>query len=222
MKKLALFDIDGTLTNTNRIDGECFVDAWHDEFGPASIDDDWSQYPHTTDRGILRELFRRKLSREATEVELETHRRTFIAHLSQRMEGGLAIPGAIEFLAMLPREGWTAVLCTGAWGASARLKLERAGFPSDLRVATCDRFESREDIVRHGISLAGGLGDINVIFGDATWDVHAARNLGLPFIGVGGTQRAERLRAAGADAVIADYSDATEVLRLMGAARPPR
>jgi phosphoglycolate phosphatase-like HAD superfamily hydrolase len=222
LKKLALFDIDGTLTDTNRIDGECFVAAWREQFAGASIDDDWSQYPHTTDRGILRELFRRSLSREATEADLEAHRVRFIEHLRERMQSGLALPGAIEFLAILPGEGWTVVLCTGAWGESARLKLDRAGFPFGLRVASCDQFESREDIVRHGIALAGGLGDTNVIFGDATWDVHAARNLALPFIGVGGVRRAERLRAAGAEHVIADYSDATEVLRLMGAARPPR
>ena len=222
MKKLALFDIDGTLTDTNRIDGACFVATWREQFAEASIDDDWSQYPHTTDRGILRELFRRSLAREATEADLETHRRRFVEHLTERMPSGLALPGAIDFLGMLPSEGWTVALCTGAWGESARLKLDRAGFPSGLRIASCDELESREDIVRHGIALAGGLGDINVIFGDATWDVRAARSLALPFIGVGGARRAERLRAAGAETVIADYSDATEVLRLMGAARPPR
>ncbi|HEV7573651.1 MAG TPA: hypothetical protein VGQ21_19315, partial [Thermoanaerobaculia bacterium] len=36
-----------------------------------------------------------------------------------------------------------------------------------------------------GIELAGGTDDIIVSFGDAPWDVRAAANLGLPFIGIG-------------------------------------
>jgi phosphoglycolate phosphatase-like HAD superfamily hydrolase len=220
--KLALFDIDGTLTDTNRVDGECFVAALREVFGIDSINEDWSQYPHTTDRSILGALLRRAWSREATEEELLAHRQRFVALMTERMARDVEIPGAVDFLARLRREDWTLVLCTGAWSDSARLKLDRAGFPTDLRVSSCDRFPSREEIVQEGIAIAGGEPQRMVIFGDATWDVRTARNLALPFIGVGSGRRAERLRAEGAESVIADYTDASAVLRLMAEARPPR
>jgi hypothetical protein len=54
-----------------------------------------------------------------------------------------------------------------------------------LPLASCDDDISREAILRRGIALAGGADDTIVSFGDASWDVRAAANLGLPFIGIG-------------------------------------
>ncbi len=221
--KLALFDIDGTLTDTNHIDCVCFVEALREEFGIDSIDEDWSTYPHTTARAILGELLRRAGSRAPDEAAIAAHRTRFVNLLAERMDSGLAIPGAIEFLRIVQREGWAVVLCTGAWSDSARVKLQRAGFPADLRIASCDTVPSREEIVRQGIAMAGdGPFERMVIFGDASWDVRTARNLDLPFIGIASGRRAQRLQAEGAETVIPDYSSATEVLRLMEEARAPR
>jgi beta-phosphoglucomutase-like phosphatase (HAD superfamily) len=46
---LVMFDIDGTLTETMKVDEECFVRSFKDVFGFADIDTDWSHYPRTTD-----------------------------------------------------------------------------------------------------------------------------------------------------------------------------
>jgi beta-phosphoglucomutase-like phosphatase (HAD superfamily) len=51
---LVMFDIDGTLTETMKVDEECFVRSFMDVFGFSDIDTDWSHYRHTTDSGILR------------------------------------------------------------------------------------------------------------------------------------------------------------------------
>jgi beta-phosphoglucomutase-like phosphatase (HAD superfamily) len=211
LTSLAVFDIDGTLTDTNAIDSECFVEALEAEYGIHSIDTDWSSYPHTTDRGIVREILRRAWSREAEEHELAAHRERFVELLSRHESR--AIPGAIEFLRFLRGRGWSVVLCTGAWRDSARVKLRTAGFPDDLPLSSCDEAESREDIVRNGIALMPPA-DRVVVFGDAVWDVRAARNLGLPFIGVGSR--------SGAESAIDDYRDAEGVLALMEGASAPR
>jgi len=42
---LVMFDIDGTLTQTTKVDEECFVRSFKDVFGFADIDTDWSHYP---------------------------------------------------------------------------------------------------------------------------------------------------------------------------------
>lgn len=220
--KLALFDVDGTLTDTNTIDSECFVDALSAEFGIDSINEDWSAYTHTTDRGILTELLQRAWSREPDEESLAAHRRRFVALLSDRMPKARAIPGAVDFLERVREDGWSVVLCTGAWGDSARLKLARAGFPHDLLLASCDLATSREAILQAGIEMAASPCDSIVVFGDAVWDIRAARNLQLPFIAVATDTKADTLRREGADVVIDDYSDAASVLRLMAEARAPR
>ena len=181
---LALFDIDGTLTASNAIDSICFADAFRDVFG-IDIDTDWNAYEHTTDRGIASEALRRA-NRDASESALMLHRTRFIELLDQRMTSLEEIPGARAFLAELLAYRWRVALCTGAWRASARLKLQRAGFGVDVPLASCDDDMSREAILRRGIALAGGMDDIVVSFGDAPWDVRAAAKLGLRFIGIGG------------------------------------
>jgi len=210
---VALFDVDGTLTDTNAIDTVCFIEALHDEFGIDSVDDDWSTYTHTTDRGILTEILRRAWSRQPAEADLQRHRERFLTILRERMTSVREIAGAIAFLPFLREKGWTIVLCTGAWRASARLKLDRAGFPADLVISACDEAESREEILRNGLRHVPSASRV-VVFGDAVWDVRAARNEQLPFIGVG-----ER---SGAEHVVADYTDPAAVLRLMSEARAPR
>lgn len=42
--KLVMFDIDGTLTQTDAVDGACFVKALEEVFGFAGISDDWWIY----------------------------------------------------------------------------------------------------------------------------------------------------------------------------------
>jgi beta-phosphoglucomutase-like phosphatase (HAD superfamily) len=194
---IALFDIDGTLTASNEIDSICFADAFRDVFG-IEIATNWDAYEHTTDRGIASEALIRS-GRTATESALALHRTRFIELLDQRMTSLDEIRGARAFLAELRAREWRIALCTGAWSASARLKLSRSGFP-DLPLASCDNDSSREAILRRGIALAGGADEVIISFGDAPWDVRAAANLRLPFIGIG--------RRSGAPEPFEDFRDA--------------
>jgi phosphoglycolate phosphatase-like HAD superfamily hydrolase len=118
------------------------------------------------------------------------------------------IPGAGAFLGELLARDWRVALCTGAWGDSARLKLERAGLPLDLPLASCDEEISREAILRRGLGLVGGTRkDVVVSFGDATWDVAAAAEEHLPFIGIASGAGEEKLRRRGATEVFEDFLD---------------
>jgi beta-phosphoglucomutase-like phosphatase (HAD superfamily) len=197
--RIALFDIDGTLTASNEIDSLCFADAFRDVFG-IEIDTNWDAYEHTTDRGIATEALVRA-GRDASESALALHRTRFVQLLTSRMRSLDEIAGAGAFLAQLLARDWRIALCTGAWSDSARLKLSRAGLPTDLPLASCDDDVSREAILRRGMALAGGgADDIVVAFGDAPWDVRAAANLKIPFIGIG--------HRSGAAEVFEDLRDA--------------
>jgi beta-phosphoglucomutase-like phosphatase (HAD superfamily) len=203
---IALFDIDGTLTASNEIDSECRAAAFREVF-KCDLNTDWKAYEHTTDRGIAIQALRLASGREPTEHELSLDRMRCVQLLTERMTELHEIPGAREFLSQLPSLGWRIALCTGAWGDSARLKLARAGLPTDLPLASCDDEISREGILRCGIELAGGANDCIVSFGDAPWDVRAATNVGLAFIGIG--------RRSGAAEMFDDYRDPAALLAAM-------
>ena len=96
---LALFDIDGTLTVSNKIDTDCFVHAFRDAFGIADMAVGWQHYEHSTDRGITAEVLRRAWAREASEEELTKHRQRFLQRLREQAHEIRPVRGAREFLA---------------------------------------------------------------------------------------------------------------------------
>jgi beta-phosphoglucomutase-like phosphatase (HAD superfamily) len=82
--KLAIFDIDGTLTNTNSVDDECFVKALAEAHAITEIDTDWATYPHTTDSGITLRIFQEKFGRNPEETELGKFKCCFVNMLSEQ------------------------------------------------------------------------------------------------------------------------------------------
>jgi len=203
---LAIFDIDGTLVDSNAVDNACFLATFETAFGIPAAGVDWRDYRHHTDRGLTYEFLQRSWSREPLEEDIAQHRTAFIDALRARITKLEEIRGARAFIEFLTERGWQIALATGAWSESARLKLAAAGFPSDLPLACCDVWASREQIVLGAI--AGRTQHRVVLFGDGGWDVRTARKLELPIIGVGSN-------ATGADATIADFSDPEAVLATM-------
>ena len=73
-----MFDIDGTLTETMKVDEECFVRSFKDVFGFTDIDTDWSHYPRTTDSGIFYDVFTSRIGRSPAAQEVSRFRQHFI------------------------------------------------------------------------------------------------------------------------------------------------
>jgi hypothetical protein len=69
--KLAIFDIDVTLTATNDVDDVCFVQAQADAHGISGINTDWASHTHTTDSAITSQIYQERFAREPELVELQ-------------------------------------------------------------------------------------------------------------------------------------------------------
>ena len=57
MNRLAIFDVDGTLTDTTGVDDDCYRDAAAAALGVSPSIVDWSGAAHFTDAGILQWLW---------------------------------------------------------------------------------------------------------------------------------------------------------------------
>jgi phosphoglycolate phosphatase-like HAD superfamily hydrolase len=227
---VVLFDIDGTLTQSQSIDSEVYLRTLKVLFDFERVRSDWGTYTHMTDRGILHEVFADHRGAPPTAADIEGFRAHFVAEIEARAakEPFREIPGAASMLrhvAELPDH--FVGLATGGWRASARIKCLSAGVGFDaFPAASSDDAMSRTDIMtlsleRVHASAGRSQADLAslVYVGDGVWDARACRKLGVPFIGIAAGKDAARLAAEGAVAVLPDYSDPDAVREAITAAQ---
>jgi phosphoglycolate phosphatase-like HAD superfamily hydrolase len=228
MRRLAVFDIDGTLTDTNAVDDECYLRSVADILGLSRQSLDWSEAPHVTDSALLRWLAERHTCPlNATHESDVLHR--FLELLAQQFAANPArfhaIAGAPNVHAELESRGWHIALATGGWEPSARFKLKAIGFDTaGIVLASATDALTRIDIVRLALERATealGAFERVVSVGDATWDVRTAAAVGWPFVGVATGVPADRLRAAGASTIVSDLSDITALCLALEVAEVP-
>ena len=104
MSRVALFDLDGTLTRTNDIDGSCFLAAVHAELGVLA-EADWSRYRHCTDEGIATELWLRHVGAPPAAADLARLRRRFLALLRRAARAEPHRFDAVDVVAHRPTGG---------------------------------------------------------------------------------------------------------------------
>jgi phosphoglycolate phosphatase-like HAD superfamily hydrolase len=220
---LIMFDIDGTLTETMKIDEQCFVRSLAEVCGFTDIDTDWSNYKHSTDSGIFHEIHLSRTGRPPSVAEISNFRSRFVHLLTEALSEGAfaAIAGAPRLLSRLAGSAeYRVSLATGGWRDSARLKMTSAGMCfDDYPAASADDAHERESIMkissRRAVEQHQTQFVSTVYIGDGVWDARACRSLGIPFVGIGSGVRAARLASEGAVRVFEDYSDADLFLESM-------
>ncbi len=232
MHGLVIFDVDGTLAHTSRVDDECWVDAAREVLGIDSMSTDWSDYTHSTDEAIASDLIRDRTDLPQTTATVHRLRDAFI----ERIRGALVtdpglfrpVPGSPEVFATLRDAGWASAIATGGWRTTACLKLDAAGVPhAEVPAAHADDAHPRESIVTIAAERAErhhGRGFERIVYvGDGVWDVRAAGRLGIGFVGIAEGERASRLRDEGATTVLPDFAARDAFLSAIGSvARGPR
>lgn len=209
MSRAALFDVDGTLADTNHL----HVTAWWEALRQAGQ----SVPMHAIHRAVGlpgEDLLGHVLGegRDRTQDDrLSAAHDTLYATYFDRLP---ALDSAAELLRALAREGWSVLLVTSATDDELRA-LRRAIDADDaiMETATADDVEDGKpapEPVRRALELARVPPERAVFVGDTVWDMKAATAAGVTCVGVlcGGIPRQD-LEEAGAAAV---YQDPAELL----------
>jgi phosphoglycolate phosphatase-like HAD superfamily hydrolase len=230
--QLAIFDVDGTLTQSNELDNHCFSRAFAEEFGLQTNSEHWHDCPHITDSGLTHHLLERHFGRPPLPAETTRLQQRFMRLLSAAVEQTpQAMPpvagAGIAFDRLQQAADWAVAIATGCWQASAHFKLTHAQINfTGIPTACADQWLAREDVLmdalRQAESFYQTLFDRVVYVGDGLWDVRTTRNLNLPFVGVGVADRATALRNAGASHIIPDFTDYAQFLDSLREARIPQ
>jgi phosphoglycolate phosphatase len=219
MKRLVLFDIDGTLVRT-RNGYVPFNQAMQKTFGITA--DIRSVIPDgNTDPLIVEEIFAK--ARVEIKIAVE-HWRQFASdlHLSYTdaiRDGEVAVsalPGALELLQVLSSSAsFSQGVVTGNFKVTAQVKLEAAGLDSYLRLGAygCDSSQRADlpAIAKERWERAAGISIRTrdcIIVGDTPKDLHAARKNDMKCVLVGtGRFPVEELTFCEPDACLADLRD---------------
>lgn len=207
-----ILDLDGTLMPSSEVDNECYWAAVTEVFGGPGRALDLHGFGSVTDIGILRQWCRDALGRAPAAAEVEDVQAAFLAGLERaaghQPECFEPMPGLRSWLKHHFDAGSRLAIATGGWGVTARWKLRHSGLDAlELPLASSDDAEQRTDIMRRARQRCGADANDRICYvGDGCWDLDASRELGWDFIGIAQGTSAERLRAAGARDVVADFT----------------
>ena len=218
--RLLLFDIDMTLVETGGAGIRALVQAFREVFDLPEATDITLDLAGATDRGIYREFVAsRRLEDSAPPAAdfFTVYHRHLERNLSASAEGR-ALPGAIELLEALRRQGrHHPALLTGNTrpGAAAKLRRFRLDvYFSPGHGAYGDDHHDRNElgpIVLERVRVATGRsyeGREIVVIGDTPKDIRCAHAIGAMAVAVAtGSYDTNALAAAGADLVISSLDD---------------
>ena len=223
MRKLVLFNIDGTLVETSKGHVESYSYAFKTVLGiDASLK--MIQYHGKTDRQNLREvLLACGVSEDVIDANMEDCVQAMCGYfesVKDTTEVNL-LPGVVDTLDALEAAGELLGLVTGNLEKIARMKLAAVdlnrhfkfgGFGSD----SVERPPLVEIARRRAEAFGFTEGDQTYLLGDTPSDMIAARRGGAKAIGVAtGSYSAEQLEESGAAVVISGFNDETAVARAL-------
>lgn len=226
MRRLVLFDIDGTLLTARSAPRRAFTRAMLDVYGTTGPIDS-HRFDGKTDPQIARELLTLAgFDDAAISAGLESLWRAYVAELRQELaapdHATHVFPGIRELLAELESMPDDAVLglLTGNIRDGAALKLSSAGLDHSFRVGAfgsdCER---RDGLPPVAVARARDLVGVTfsrhevVIIGDTPSDVTCGQALGVRAIAVAtGSYSADELARAGAHTVFTDLAATERVL----------
>jgi HAD superfamily hydrolase (TIGR01509 family) len=208
--KAVLFDVDGTLVDTNYL----HTVAWWEAFGQAGHDVPMVSIHRAIGMGsdrMLDELLPARRDASADSAIKASHSALYSVYWSRLRP----LPGAVELLRACHSRGLRVVLASSA--DPDELKALRAVLDADdsIDAATssgdAEASKPAPDLVQVALGQARAEPGESVFVGDSVWDVHAAKQAGVPCLGLltGGTSRAE-LVEAGAVAVYDGPGDLAE------------
>ncbi len=183
-----IFDVDGTLVDSDGFDVACFIDAVREILGDVRFQDDWRLYRHATDTGILAQIMEENRIPSSPALMAKVREAFGVLVRDYLAKGGacVPVPGAGEALAGLRAQGLAVGIATGGWGHTARMKLDRAGIPREgLPLVSSDHSPDRVEIMGECLRKLGGDPARAIYVGNGEWDLEASRKAGWVFIGVG-------------------------------------
>jgi phosphoglycolate phosphatase len=225
MRKLVLFDIDGTLIRDGGAAIQVFDRAFSDLFGVPEASAAVDKHGRT-DLEICRDTARQALDRDLLPEEIEALQARYLADLPEALADCAryqVLPGVTDLCGELAQDDRVLIgLQTGNLESAAWAKLRRGGLAGYFSFGGFGSDSAdRSVLVRIAIDRGRRIGPIDegavFVVGDAPGDILAGRRNGARTVAVGtGLTGLDALRPLQPDYLMPDLSDIDQFIRLIG------
>ena len=207
---LYVFDIDGTLTDSIPTYLKVITEVMQKE-GLVNIDTDYDNYLHHTDRYAIEYNWQHNFN----ETPNEDIHKSFDKKLGDALMQEppvVEIAGAKKVLETLQEKNIPFAFGTGAYPHATAVKMKACNLPFPEEVlATSFTSISRAGFVKQAIKKANDFYNVSsfdkiVAVGDGVWDLKAAQELDIDFIGIG-IKNKDKMIALGCDKWIPTMKD---------------
>ena len=219
MLKAVLFDLDGTLANTDPI----HFQIWQELLVPYGMTIDQEFYDRRISGrlniDIVQDLLP-QLSPDDGVAFSDNKEAQFLATAADQLQ---RMPGLTDFLHHIERRGYAAALVTNAPRPNAEFMLKTLALNGVFQpvIIADDLPKGKPDPLPYqtALDILGIVSDEAIVFEDSPSGVRAAIAAGITTIGMTSTHSDTALRQLGAEFTIADFTD-SRLLTYLG--QPPR
>lgn len=218
MNRLAIFDCDGTLVDSQI--NICL--AMEDCFARAGLEAPSRDRTRRVVGLSLVEAMREMLPEAEPELHFtlaDDYKQAFHRLRGDGMVDEPLYEGIVDLIATLDAEGWLLGVATGKSDRGLRICLEHHGLhPRFVTLQTADRHPSKPhpSMVEQAMADAGTAPETTLMIGDTSYDMAMARAAGVTAIGVTwGYHEAAELREAGADYIAAHPRDIIDIVKAL-------
>jgi len=213
--RLAIFDCDGTLVDSQHTIINCFQAA----FAKAGLDKPGADAIRRN-VGLSMKDFVARLVPDADDAQvaeiIEGYREVFTVERQQPGYQEPLFPGVAEVLARLEASGYLFGVATGKSLPGVKRTLDMHGLRDyfiTLQTADLNPGKPNPGMIDAAIAQTGVEVADTVMIGDTTYDIEMARNAGTLAIGVSwGYHQAQELLDAGAHAIIESFAELPTLL----------
>ncbi|PRY26816.1 HAD superfamily hydrolase (TIGR01509 family) [Aliiruegeria haliotis] len=204
MKTALLFDLDGTLIDSDALHAQVFADL----FAPRGVDIDFAYYRDKLHGRLNKDIFADLCPGEDAQAWGDLKE----AEYRKRLGAGYPqVPGTMALLDLADKMGWGLGVVTNAPRDNAEAVLDALGISDRFQALVigdeCARGKPDPAPYLEGLRRLDADASASLAFEDSPPGIRSAVAAGLKTIGLRSMLNDEKLRAAGAAATLSDFAD---------------